>query len=680
MNPLDLRFRQIHLDFHTSEAIPNIGADFDPEEFAATLEKARVNSITCFARCHHGWIYYDTQRFPERRHPHLNRNLLKEQIEACHARNIRVPIYVTIQWDHYTASHHPEWLALNADGSIQGTRPYEAGFYRELCVNSPYLDFIKAQVKEILEMFPVDGFFFDIVRPLDDSSRWSRAGMEAEGLDPADGNARKAYGLKVINNFKRELSAFVREIKPEATIFYNAGHVGPRHRPVADSYSHWELESLPSGGWGYLHFPVSARYARTLGLECLGMTGKFHTTWGDFHSFKNSAALQFECYQMLAMNAKCSIGDQLLPSGKIDPTTYELIGSVYRRVEQKEPWCREARPLTEIGVFTPEAFYGEGVTGRVPTATMGATRMLQEGGHQFDVIDPEADFSAYKVLILPDHIPVSPSFAAKLEAYLNHGGALLASYEAGLNEQQSEFALKALGVRLTGETTLDAEGRPARGRYYAKHDFTDYLRPRGDIGRGLAETEYAMYMKELAVAAEPGAETLVDVIASYFDRSYKHFCSHNQTPSSSRASGPGIVRNGQTIYFAHPIFSQYAQTAPLWVKKLFLNALEMLLPEPLVRHRGPSSLLVTLNEQAAEKRQVLHLLHYIPERRGLQFDTIEDVLPVYDIPLSVKVPGAVQAVTCVPQQEGLNFQQANGRVDFTLPKLEGHQMIAIQLA
>ena len=68
MSKIDLRFRQVHLDFHTSENIEGIGADFDPEEFAATVEKARVNSITCFARCHHGWIYFDTKAFPERRH------------------------------------------------------------------------------------------------------------------------------------------------------------------------------------------------------------------------------------------------------------------------------------------------------------------------------------------------------------------------------------------------------------------------------------------------------------------------------------------------------------------------------------------------------------------------------------------------------------------------------------
>ena len=89
MNRADfLPYRQIHLDFHTSEAIEGIGADFDPDEFADTLAKAHVNSITVFARCHHGWIYYQSQANPERIHPHLARpNLLKgaDRRPATHA-------------------------------------------------------------------------------------------------------------------------------------------------------------------------------------------------------------------------------------------------------------------------------------------------------------------------------------------------------------------------------------------------------------------------------------------------------------------------------------------------------------------------------------------------------------------------------------------------------------------
>ncbi|MCB0132745.1 MAG: beta-galactosidase, partial [Caldilineaceae bacterium] len=149
MNNRDfLPYRQIHLDFHTSEAITGIGAQFDPDEFAATLAQAHVNSISCFARCHHGWLYYQSPNFPERIHPHLERpNLLIEQIEACHKVGIRVPIYVTVQWDYYTSTRHPEWVCAGADGTILGTPPFEAGFYRFMNVNSPYVDFLKDHVR-----------------------------------------------------------------------------------------------------------------------------------------------------------------------------------------------------------------------------------------------------------------------------------------------------------------------------------------------------------------------------------------------------------------------------------------------------------------------------------------------------------------------------------------------------
>ena len=405
-----LRYRQIHLDFHTSEQLTDIGGEFDAAAWAQQLVDAHVDSITCFARGHHGMIFYDTQANPERRHPHLQCNLLAEQIEAAHARNIRLPIYTTVQWDYYTAQHEPQWLQIAADGSIQGQRPYEAGFYAKLCLNTPYVDFLKAHVDEMFTLLPaVDGLFFDIVQDQDCSCSACRQEMLARGIDPSCDAARQAFGQEVTDRFKRAMSAHVRAHSRDSTIFYNSGHVGPRQRTTGDTYSHWELESLPSGGWGYMHFPLSQRYARTTGHDSLGMTGKFHTSWGDFQSYKNAEALQFECFQMLALNAKCSIGDQLHPTGRLDQATYDLVGPVYRDVARKEPWCRGARALTDIGVFTLEEFTGE----RLTAETVAAVRMLQEGGHQFDVVDSETSWDGYRLLILPDAVTLDEKLGAQ---------------------------------------------------------------------------------------------------------------------------------------------------------------------------------------------------------------------------------------------------------------------------
>jgi hypothetical protein len=657
-----LRYRQIHLDFHTSEHIEGIGADFDPEEFAATLEKARVDSVTCFGRCHHGWIYYDTSAFPERRHPHLKRNLLKEQIEACHARNIRVPIYITIQWDHYTASRHPEWLSIDHQGRVQGTPPFEPGFYRQLCLNSPYVDFLKKHIAELMEVVPIDGLFLDIVKAQDCACSHCRADMEKAGLDPSDQAARRRFGLEVTNRFKREMSILIRQRKPECTIFYNSGHVGTRHREAAESYTHFELESLPSGGWGYLHFPLTMRYARNLGADCLGMTGKFHTSWGDFHSFKNQAALEFECFHALALGARCSVGDQLHPSGKIDAATYQLIGNVFSEVEKKEPWCYGARPVVDIGVLTPEEQAGGDA--RALPAALGFTLLLQEGRHQFDVLDSKSDLSRYKLLILPDEIRLSAETAARIDRYVGEGGALIASHRAGFGTDKEDFVLDSLGIKAKGEAPFSP----------------DFILPAGDIGKGLPQTEHVMYMKGLEVETRGTAQVLAPVILPYFNRTYRHFCSHRHTPSAGTPGYPGIVRNGRTVYFAHPIFRQYHQNAPRWCKTLLLNAIDLLLPDPLVRVKAPSTTLAALNEQREQKRWVLHLLSYIPQRRGQDFDVLEDIIPVFDLKVSLRAPSGVRQVTLVPEQKPLEFEAVEGRLEFIVPRLAGHGMIAVQFA
>jgi hypothetical protein len=662
--PVELRYRQVHLDFHTSEQVDSIGAQFDPDEFARTLAKAHVNSVTCFARCHHGWIYFDTQAFPERRHPHLTRNLLKDQIDACHKQNIRVPIYVTIQWDHFSAQRHPEWLVMNDKGAPTGTPVYEPGFYRHLCVNTPYRAFLTAHVTEICNTLPVDGFFFDIVQPVECSCYNCRTDMKSRGMDPTNAQQRQAYALTLVNNWQREMSALVRRYDRNATIFYNAGHIGPKHRQIADAYSHWELESLPSGGWGYLDFPLKVRYTRTLGLDSLGMTGKFHTSWGDFHSLKNSAALQYECFQMLALGAKCSVGDQLHPTGKIDQPTYDLIGAVYAEVEQKEPWCRGAEPVAEIGVLTPEEFIG-GAAQKLPDSAFGAVRMLTECGFQFDVLDSKSDFARYKLLILPDQIPVNAALAEKIDGYAAKGGSVIASWESGLGPLREGFALDCLGVKYIG----DAPFSP------------DFLVMDGPLAEGLPKTELVMYKKGKQVEPLAGTRVLLQANVPYFNRTYDHFFSHAHTPSSGQAGYPAVLRSsGRCIYFIHPVFSQYQANAPLWVKRVVANAVRQLIPMPLVVLNAPSSTLAALNAQPEQSRWVLHLLHFIPERRGAAFDVIEDMIPLADVGVKVHAARPVKEVIAVPQNQRLPFRQEGHYTAFVLPKLTGHQMIAIEFA
>ena len=202
--------------------------------------------------------------------------------------------------------------------------------------------------------------------------------MEKLAIDHTIKNERLNYSKIMLHDFKEEISEMIWSISSEINVFYNGSHIGPNDKNSLPFYSHLELESLPSGGWGYDHFPITARYARNLGKEFLGMTGKFHTYWGDFHSLKNKAAMEFEVFNMFAQGAQgCSIGDQLHPDGVLSKAAYDLIGHVFETVEKMEEDCQYAFiPMTEIAVLTPEEFWIPGSDApRTSPAIIGITRM-----------------------------------------------------------------------------------------------------------------------------------------------------------------------------------------------------------------------------------------------------------------------------------------------------------------
>ncbi len=653
-----LRFRQVHLDFHTSEKIPGIGSEFNPEEFAETLKRAHVNSVTLFSRCHHGMIYHET-RFPAK-HPHLTCDLLALQIEACHKHDIRCPIYITVGWDEYMAKHHPEWLEVDASGKRVGPPPLQPGWHKH-CFASPYIDYVVEQTDEVLERFDdeVDGIFFDIIFQNEVFSVWALEEFEKQGWDPADPKAQNAMRELLVNRTKERLSCTVRQRNKHCTIFFNSGHVNPRIRPSLHTYTHLELESLPSGGWGYAHFPITMRYARTLGLDCLGMTGKFAVSWGHFNSYKPQAALEYECLQMLALGAKCSVGDQLHPTGKLDPATYDLIGRVYAMVEEREEWCADAEPITEVGVFNVEALQPQHM--RIPPANLGAYRILQEGRHQFDFIDGETDWSRYRVVVLPDEVVMDDTLADKVQSYLDAGGALLCTGSSGLGTDGSGFALRTMPGKYMGDLPFSP----------------DFVRPLGALAEGIADAQYVMYQRGVQVVPGDGAEVLAEVWEPYFERTYQHFCSHAHTPPARPSEHPAVLKLGRVVYFAHPVFSTFAQVGMLFYKQAVLNALKLLLPNPLVQTDAPSSLQVTWNRQPAQSRSVVYLLHYIPEKRVLGADYLEDVIPLYHVELRLRTKPPKRAYLA-PQRTDLPFEVQGEYVRLTVPEVRGHQMMVLE--
>jgi hypothetical protein len=511
--------------------------------------------------------------------------------------------------------------------------------------------------------------------------------MLAKKINITDPTERWKFYKQVINDFKTEVTALIRAKNSNCSLFYNHGHVGPQLRQsIQDGvFTHLELESLPSGDYGYYHFLIVARYARTLGVKnIIGQTGRFHTYWGDFHSYKTKPALEYECFRSLALNAGCAVGDQLHPHGQLDKATYDLIGSVYKSVEEKEPWCIETEPIVDIALFNIEEVQHRKKQSDdaplVPASLIGAARVLQELQYQFDVVDSSADFNKYKLLVLPDRLTfdndtreLGTLIHEKLRRFVEQGGSVIASYKSGviIDEKSSGSENKE---RFLWDDIYGVKVDPSLEVYSP-----DYIIGEGDH---FPSIEHVMYTGAVPITrTSDQVEVVASTVKPFFNRTWEHFCGHQHAPTSGVKGNHAVVFNKATrcIYLAHPVFEMYNSKAPLWCKKLVHEAVKKLVPSPVLKVDGPSTLMTTINAQVEQKRLIVHVLHYIPERRGEQFDTIEDVIPLHNVGVSVRMDNRTpKRVILVPSGEEIPFQ--NNTAEYTgiiVPKVVGHQMIQI---
>jgi hypothetical protein len=663
-HPLQLPFRHIHLDFHTSPAVTGVGEDFSAEGFAQTLKDASINSITVFAKCHHGMSYYPTKVGTQ--HPHLKADLLGEMIEGCHKAGILVVSYISTMYDQHMWRQHGDWRVLDANGGEvglgQNTGPMKVELGR-ICLNSAMLDYLAAQAEEVVKNYDIDGMFYDNMDYPSGGCCCATCMQEREklGLDSTKSEVRAKHAQMVLDRAMTRLAPIARNKKPNMRVFFN-GPIGydrvPFIRECLKHFTHIEIESLPGGGWGYGFYEMAARYQRNLGLDTMGMTGSFHRSWGDFGSVRNQAALDYECFRMLAVGNQCCVGDHLHPRGKLNPAVYERIGRAYRSVVEKEPWCRNAKPVAEIGALTNLI---HGYHAGAYESDMGTTNMLEELHHQFDVLDTESPFSAYKLIILPDSHRLDAALLAKLRQYLSGGGALILSHESGLDEAGKEFALEEVGLSYEGPWQHEVQ--------YL--EVTDAA-----LNQGLPHMVHILYEKGDAVRLQSGAQPLARVWKAYFDRNYLHF-QVEQPPFSEPTDYVGVAQRGKVIYIAAPIFRMYADFAYQFYRLLIGNCIARFLPNPLIKSSAPSTARITVTEQTG--RKIVHVLHYAPERRGRDLDIVEDVIPLANLKLALRLEARPKQVYLAPQRQSLKADFHDGYAHIIVPSVEGHQMIVFEI-
>ena len=167
--------------------------------------------------------------------------------------------------------------------------------------------------------------------------------------------------------------------------------------------------------------------------------------------------------------------------------------------------------------------------------------------------------------------------------------------------------------------------------------------------KGNGRAAYPMYRRGRSLRIGGGVRVLAEMQDSYFNRSFRHFCSHFYTPNDPDSHRPGCVlsADGRVGCIAWYVFDEYRANGAYHQKQIVCDMLDALLGDAKTLETDlPSNGVTTLLYQEAEHRYVQHLLYAVTKQRG-RAEVIEDAIPCVMSPSRCACPAASRrAVSC----------------------------------
>jgi hypothetical protein len=167
------------------------------------------------------------------------------------------------------------------------------------------------------------------------------------------------------------------------------------------------------------------------------------------------------------------------------------------------------------------------------------------------------------------------------------------------------------------------------------------------------------------------AEILIDRVLPYFKRTDLHFSSHFQTPPVAEVDRhPAVIAGERFVYFADPIFREYRQSGNVAARDGWKRAMIRLIGETPFGAGLPTTILSVPRRRGDDL--ILTLLHYIPLRKALDIDVIEERMSFAGKKLYL--PAVAKKVLVFGSGEELATAPKGG---FVLPQAEGRLLLEV---
>lgn len=693
-------WRKVHIEYHTSRHMPRLAEHFNADAFGDQLLKAYVSGASVFAKDMYGYSYFPNVH--GKMHPNLSFDLLGSQVAALKKRKIQVLAYYMLTWNPELADRHPEWLVVHRPGDNSGLNPGAASEDQKAFKNTlqpggmpaaagtppstpeeekgyrPYLwqfcicqeGFVQGEldlIAELISKYPLDGIWLDGGSSPPCYCPECVRQLRAKGLDPLDAGVQYQHKWDLCLSFLERIRKVVKKARPSCLVCpQNQGSFyGLAKRARLFDYSSQEALFTDAVHYGYHYFPTVIRYARGFGRPFHGCTVCFKDFWADFGGLKTPAQMHTEVAAFVSQGARCDIGDQVHPDGRLDPAVYHVIAEAYKHIERIEPYLEQAVPVTEAALLA-------GGDAPCNDVNYGWVKLLTESRVQFDIVERDTTWEdRYALIVLPENLWVDNTLASRLHAFIASGGAVIASHMSGIVSGTEKSWLERYGLHYAGMSPFT----PAY--MVSKVGFADDIPPYA----------YALYEGASQWRAEGPARAITMLGEPLFQRSPEHYNSHAQTPFDHTTPYASVAVSGRVALLAFPLGQGYYNQGFWPYRQAFQKALAQVLPIPLIQTDAHLSTELSLTHQAADPRRsrreryMVHIVNYSAVRKTPKHTEFhDDPIPLRDLTVRVNLPLNSAKATALYAGKDLALRRASvGGLEVVVSRVYIHEVVCFEL-
>ncbi|RLE96277.1 MAG: hypothetical protein DRJ96_07040 [Thermoprotei archaeon] len=662
-------YRRAHFDYHTPPSVDVVAKGFDAERFVERLAEAGCQAFNFFAKDVFGNCYWDTK--VGNKHPHLDRDLLGEVVDAAKRRGLRVIAYYNVM-DLINARKHPEWRHVGHPAVPGSEEEY-------ICPNSPWIEEVFIPELRELARYDLDGVFFDFLymrQPC--ACKWCRESFEREAGEPfperAEGRGWRRYieWVRRVNDRLVETAcSALHSVNPQLLVAVNWAYTPrqPGEPPECIGYLTLDVDETRCP---VLEASYHAKYFDGLGRPFEVMITRFLRWWGDW-GLKPLEQLLAECASIIANGGACNIGDHLYVDGGQDPAALELMSKAFKFIRAREEYLASSSVPYVAVLLSAASSWAQGRLLADDAPLRGVHLLLLESGVHHDVLLDSRlleGLHEYRLVIVPSQRVIEPEFVDALREYVAGGGSLLVTFDSSLTDGQLGLG-ELLGVELESEEPLEL----------------GYIKPLDPgLVRGLPESPIFVRGKFLAVRSVE-AEVLAERLEAYrpprTGLGYEDWLGAGYGSPVEEGAAPAITiaRRGKGVaaYVAADIFRTYYSYRSWAIRRLVRNLLDLLIRDKLLEVEAPPTVEVTLRRSG--QRIIVHLVNWQASRSPSTPLMSEEVVPVPRVKLRLRLERRPAQVKLVPVGEAqLEWLYEDGWLEAVVEGLKIHSMIIAELA